>query len=168
LEIGDPDDLEVVVDLLTTEAVSVQKGAEASIDRWGGPASLRAVVREKEPSAFTTHSALGVEEQRVWVVLDLVDPPEARRGLSDGYRVEAHIRTLHRERALVVPASALFRDGSGFACFVAADGVAQKRTVTVGVRTPDWAEITAGVTAGSHVILYPSDQVRDGVRVAER
>jgi HlyD family secretion protein len=163
LEVGDPRDLEVVVDVLSTEAVGVVPSALAEIERWGGTYSLSARVRMKEPSAFTTRSALGVEEQRVPVVLDLLDPPERRTGLSDGYRVEAHIRTESAEAALVMPASAVFRDGEKSAAFALVAGHARKVEVTLGLRTPDWVEVKRGVREGETVVLYPSDQVREGV-----
>src|SRR5262249_10313375 len=126
LEIGDPSALEIVVDVLTTDAVKIQAGALARIERWGGDAPLEARVRAKEPSAFTTRSALGVEEQRVPVLLDLVGDKQQWAELSDGYRVEARIRTALIENALVVPSSATFRDGTEWAAFRVRGGRAEK------------------------------------------
>lgn len=166
LEIGDPGALEIVVDVLTTDAVDIQKGAPAAITRWGGDEVLHAVVREKEPSAFTTHSALGVEEQRVSVLLDFVEPADKLTALSDNYRIEAHIQTAKRDATLVVPASALFRAAGGFACFVVRDERAVQVEVAVGLRTPELAEVKKGLRTNDVVVLYPSDQVADGVRVA--
>lgn len=165
LELGDPQKLEIVVDVLTTEAVKILPGAEARIERWGGEYALTARVREKHPSAFTTRSALGVEEQRVPVLLDLMDPPERWAQLSDGYRVEARIRTALIEGAVVAPASATFRDGDSWAAFTMRDGKAHKVEVELGARTPDWVEVKAGLKPGDRVILYPSDQVTEGVEI---
>jgi HlyD family secretion protein len=165
IEIGDPGKLEVVVDVLSTEAVKIQAGAAARIERWGGDHPLEARVRRKEPSAFTTRSALGVEEQRVPVVLDLEGSPADWSALSDGYRVEARIRTALIPNALVAPASATFRDGANWALFQVREGKAEKAALELGARTPDWVEIKGGVGEQSSVILYPSDQVGDGVDV---
>jgi HlyD family secretion protein len=165
LEIGDPSTLEIVVDVLSMDAVRIEPGAPARIERWGGEQPLNARVRAKRPSAFTTRSALGVEEQRVPVVLDLVDPRERWQALGDNYRVEARIRVSYLEQALVVPANALFRDGDGFGTFVVRAQRATKVKVQIGARTPDWAEVKSGLAAGDTVVLYPSDQVGDGVKV---
>jgi HlyD family secretion protein len=165
LELGDPHQLEIVVDVLTTEAVRILPGAEARVERWGGPVALNARVRRKEPSAFTTRSALGVEEQRVPVLLDLTDPKEAWAELSDGYRVEARIRTELIENALVAPASAVFREGDTWAAFTVREGKARKVTLELGARTPEYVEVRRGLSATDPVILYPSDQVADGVDV---
>jgi HlyD family secretion protein len=165
LELGDLRALEVVVDVLSADAVAITPGASARIERWGGTGTLNARVRAKEPSAFTTRSALGVEEQRVPVLLDLTDPIERWRNLGDGYRVEARILTARIEDAVVVPASALFRDAEGFAAFVLRDARAHKTAVAVGARTPDWVEVKGGLSAGDTVVIYPSDQVTDGVKL---
>lgn len=166
IELGDLQALEIVVDVLSTDAVRIPLGAEARIERWGGDAPLAARVRRKEPSAFTTRSALGVEEQRVPVVLELTDPAERFRTLGDGYRVEAHILVAKLEGANVVPASALFRDGSDFVTFAVRAEKAHKVPVQTGARTPDWVEVKGGLTAGDEVVLYPSDRVAEGVALS--
>jgi HlyD family secretion protein len=165
LEIGDPHALEVVVDVLTTDAVKISVGASARIERWGGDYPLAARVQRKEPSAFTTRSALGVEEQRVPVVLDIVEDPKRWTALGDGYRVESRIRIAHLENAVVVPASALFRQDGAWIAFAVKDRTAAKLSVEIGVRNADWAEVKKGLAEGDTVVLYPSDQVIDGVRV---
>jgi HlyD family secretion protein len=166
LEIGDPATLEIVVDVLSMDAVRVERGAEVSIERWGGDQPLRGRVRSKQPAAFTTRSALGVEEQRVPVVIDFVDARERWQALGDGYRVEARIRVAHLPDTLVIPANALFRDEGGFSAFAVQAGHAKKRKVEVGARTPDWVQVKQGFGEGERVVLYPSDQVLDGVQVA--
>lgn len=168
LEVGDPRALEVVVDVLSTDAVRIEVGAEARIERWGGGTPLPARVRRKEPSAFTTRSALGVEEQRVPVILDLVAPPEQWSALGDGYRVEAHILLERIEQAVAAPASALFRDGDDFVAFVVRGEKAVRTKVVTGTRNPDWVQVKEGLRAGDEVVLYPSDQVTDGVELAPR
>jgi HlyD family secretion protein len=164
LELGDPSRLEIVADLLSAAAVGVRPGAPVRIEEWGG-ATLRGRVRLVEPSAFTKVSALGVEEQRVNVVSDFVDPP---RTLGDRYRVEIRIVVWEGDSVLTVPASALFRQGEGWSLFVVERGRARQREVVVGHRTPFDAEIVRGVAEGESVIRYPSDRVADGVRVAQR
>jgi HlyD family secretion protein len=166
LEVGDPRALEVVVDVLSTDAVRIEVGAVARIERWGGDYPLAARVRSKQPSAFTTRSALGVEEQRVPVLLDIVEDPARWASLGDGYRVEARIRVANLEGAVVSPASALFRDQGTWNTFAVRRGAAQKVQVEAGARTPDWVEIKKGLTAGDEVVLYPSDQVANGVKLA--
>ena len=166
IEIGDPSALEIVVDVLTTDAVQIQPGAEAHVERWGGEGTLTARVRKKEPSAFTTRSALGVEEQRVPVVLDLVDPQNKWAQLGDGYRVETRIRTALVPDALVTPGGATFRDGNGWAVFKIEGEHAKKVKIEPGKRTPDLVEVKSGLRQGDKVILYPNDQVRDHVKVA--
>lgn len=165
MEIGDPSALEIVVDVLSTDAVRIPIGAPARIVRWGGDRPIAARVRRKEPTAFTTRSALGVEEQRVPVLLDLTEPREQWLSLGDGYRVEAHIQIAKIEDAVVVPASALFREDDGFVAFAVRDGVARKTKVQTGARTPDWVEVKGGLKAGDEVVLYPSDKVVDGVEL---
>ncbi|MDB4977357.1 MAG: efflux transporter, family, subunit [Myxococcaceae bacterium] len=166
VELGDARALEVVVDVLSSDAVRIEVGAEARIERWGGDRPLAARVRKKEPSAFTTRSALGVEEQRVPVLLDIVEDPSHWSSLGDGYRLEAHIRVAKIEAAVVAPASALFREEGAWSAFAVHAGQAKKTSVEVGARTPDWVEIKRGLGAGVQVVLYPSDQVVDGVKLA--
>lgn len=168
LEIGDPSVLEVVVDVLTTDAVRISEGAVARIERWGGDGVLEARVRGKEPSAFTTRSALGVEEQRVPVLLDLVTEPSKWQQLGDGYRVETSIVIARVENAIAVPASAVFREGTGWSAFSVEQGKAHKREVTLGARTPDWIQVSQGLKQDTRVILYPSDRVTDGNEVVSR
>jgi len=165
LEIGDPAKLEIVADLLSAEAVKVKPGAPMLIEEWGGGEALHARLRVVEPSAFTKISALGVEEQRVNVIGDFVDPPGA---LGDRYRVEIRIVVWERDSVLTVPASALFRRGEAWSVFVVEGSRARQRDVVVGQRTPDAAEIVSGITEGERVIPYPSDRVADGVKVAQR
>jgi HlyD family secretion protein len=165
LEVGDPSTLEIVVDVLSTDAVRIPLDALVRIERWGGDYPLKAQVRRKQPSAFTTRSALGVEEQRVPVLLDLREDPERYRALGDGYRVETRIRVAQISGTVVAPASALFREDGAWAAFYVKTAEARKAKVSVGARTPDWVEVKGGLTPGQEVVLYPSDQVRDGVQL---
>lgn len=165
VELGDPTELEVVVDVLTEDAVRIPPRAKVTLDRWGGPWPLAAHVRVVEPSAFTRLSALGVEEQRVSVVIDFDEPLERRAELGDGYRVEAHIVTWEKDGVIVVPSSAVFREREGWATFVATEGRARLRMVGIGHRSTSDVEITSGLSAGDQVVIHPSDKVEDGVRV---
>jgi len=162
LEIGDPSDLEIVVDVLSADAVKVRPGDEMRLVAWGGDEPLRARVRRVEPSGFTKLSALGVEEQRVNVIADFVDPPGA---LGDGYRLEARIVVWHGDDVLRAPASAIFRRGGRWHVFADADGRAQLRPVEIGHRGPDEVEIRSGLEAGDRLVLHPTDRVEDGVRI---
>ncbi len=162
LEIGDPSDLEIVVDVLSADAVKIRPGDEMRLVAWGGDEPLRARVRRVEPSGFTKLSALGVEEQRVNVIADFVDPPGA---LGDGYRLEARIVVWHGDDVLRAPASAIFRRGGRWHVFAAADGRAQLRPVEIGHRGPDEVEIRSGLEAGDRLVLHPTDRVEDGVRI---
>jgi HlyD family secretion protein len=166
IELGDPRALEVTVDVLSTDAVRIEPGAPTRIERWGGDYPLNARVRTKQPSAFTTRSALGVEEQRVPVVLEIVDAPEKWKALGDNYRVEAHIQVASLPSAVVAPASALFRDEGAWQAFTIRAQKAAKVKVETGARTPDWVEIRSGLDDGAQVVLFPSDQVTDGVDLA--
>ena len=168
LEIGDPASLEVVVEVLTTEAVAIEVGDPVELVRWGGGESLHGRVRVKEPSAFTTRSALGVEEQRVRVVIELQDPPEQRAGLADGYRVEARIEVDAVDDVLLLPSSALFRDGEGWAVYTVRAGVAHEVAVELGLENADHAEVRSGLREGDVVIVHPGDTIREGVLVAPR
>lgn len=167
LQIGDPHDLEIVAELLSSDAVRVAKGAEAYIENWGG-ATLKATVKRIEPAGFEKVSALGIEEQRVNTVLDFIDPQETRRQLGHDYRVFVRIVTWSSESVLQVPISALFRQGSDWAVFAVVDGEAHLEIVQVGHRNSGFAEVKSGLEAGAQVILHPSDRIVDGVRVTER
>ncbi|TWT87690.1 putative efflux system component YknX [Pseudobythopirellula maris] len=168
LELGDPTDLEVEIDVLSSDAVKVSPGDRVLLEHWGGDAPLIGRVRLVEPAGFTKISTLGVEEQRVYVIVDLDAPPAERKALGDGFRVEARIVIDEVEDALVIPASALFRTGEGLAVFVDAEGVAEQRTVEVGRHNSLEAEVTAGLSEGESVVVHPSDQVEDGVAIRER
>jgi HlyD family secretion protein len=168
LHIGDPARLEIVSDLLSTDAVRVVAGARVLVDEWGGDGALEARVRRVEPSGFTKVSALGVEEQRVNVICDFVDPRRAWAALGDAYRVEVRIVLWESGNVLVVPTSALFRDGEAWAVYVVRDGRAHSTPVTLGQRTAQAAEVRDGLAEGDAVVLYPGDALADGVRVARR
>lgn len=163
--LGDPNKLEIVVDVLSTDAVKVKPGAIVLLDDWGEEASLRARVRTVEYSAFTKVSALGIEEQRVNIVADFVDPPGR---LGDGYRVEARIIIWESKDALKVPSSALFRHGEGWSVFVIEEGRARRREVETGHRSQFEVEILRGVEEGEQIILHPPNQITDGAAVEVR
>lgn len=165
IELGDPAGLEIVSDLLSTDAVKVKPGARAVVEQWGGDRPLDARVRRVEPSGFTKVSALGVEEQRVNVVLDFADRAAAVAALGDAYRVEVAIVVWERDDVLKVPTGALFRRGDRWAVFVVAAGRARERVVAVGQRTPREAEVLEGLTAADQVVLHPGDTLTDGARV---
>lgn len=168
LELGDPEQLEIVVDVLTTEAVGIKSGAPAQIEQWGGGQHVQAVVRHIEPAAFTRVSSLGVEEQRVNVILDIVEAPEVWRTIGDGFRIEARIVTWEGEDVLQVDASAVFRSPQGWAVYRIEDGRARLTLVEPGARTDREVQVLSGLDAGDAVILYPGDTVKDGVRVEAR
>ncbi len=165
VEMGDPRRLEVVVEVLSRDAVQISPGGRVLYERWGGEQDLEGRVRTVEPTGFTKVSALGVEEQRVLVVSDIDSPPEAWQRLGDGYRVEARFVVWERDAVLTVPASALFRDDDGWAVFVVEEDRARLRAVDRGADSGLRTEILDGLTAGNEVILHPPDGIRDGVRV---
>jgi HlyD family secretion protein len=165
LEIGDPADLEIAVDVLTTEAAAIRPGARVTIEHWGGPEALEGRVRLVEPGAFTKVSALGVEEQRVWVVIDLVSPHDRWATLGDGYRVDAAIVTEEIDDALLAPQSALFRQDGGWAVFVVRGGVAHERRVEVAHRSARVATVGAGLAPGDQVVVFPPSSLTDGATV---
>ena len=165
LEVADTRSLEAVVDLLSQEAVAVRPGMPARVELGQGLAPFAARVRLVEPAAFTKVSALGVEEQRVNVVLDFVDAPEKVQTLGDGFRVEAHIVTFRADEALKAPVAALFRDGDGWALFVVEGVRAKKRTVKLERRNGVEAMIGEGLQPGEQVVVYPSDALREGAKV---
>jgi HlyD family secretion protein len=168
LEIGDPEQIEIVSDLLSTDAVRVKPGSRALIEQWGGDHPLHARVRRIEPSGFTKISALGVEEQRVNVILDFENAADASRRLGDAYRVEVRIVTWESADALKVPTSALFREGEQWAVYVVDGDRARRTIVEVDHQTGQEAEITGGLTDGARVILHPGDTLTDGARIQER
>lgn len=168
VEIGDPQQMEIVTDLLSTDAVRVKPGARATVEQWGGDMALDAIVRRIEPAGFTKVSALGVEEQRVNVVLDFVDDSGECAQLGDGYRVEARIVLWEAPRVLKVPTNALFREGTRWAVYVVSGGRARRTFVEIGHQTGQEAEVLDGVSEGMTIIVHPGDLVRDGGRVAVR
>ncbi|HEY8258766.1 MAG TPA: HlyD family efflux transporter periplasmic adaptor subunit [Gemmatimonadales bacterium] len=162
LEVGDPSDLEIVVDLLSTDAVKASAGQRMLVTGWGGDSALEGRVRLVEPAGFTKVSALGVEEQRVNVIGDFITVP-AR--LGDRFRLDVRLVLWEGDSVLKVPASALFRRGDQWAVFVAQDGRARERKVTVGHESSTESEVTTGIARGEMVIRHPTDRVRGGTRV---
>ncbi|MAM61482.1 HlyD family efflux transporter periplasmic adaptor subunit [Maritimibacter sp. UBA3975] len=167
VSIGPTDDLEIVVELLSTDAVRLATGVPAHIERWGGDGALEARVREIEPAAFTKVSALGIEEQRVRVVLDFAQDTEVPP-LGHNFRVYARIVEWSADNALQVPISALFREGDDWAVFTVEEGAARLTPVEIGRRNADVAELRSGLEAGDTVITHPSDRVSDGTLVEAR
>jgi HlyD family secretion protein len=167
VEIGDPRSLEIVSDLLSTDAVRVPRGAPVIIDQWGGAQPLAGRVRRVEPSGFMKVSALGVEEQRVNVIVDFADEIEPS-SLGDGYRVEVRIITWREPSVLKVPVGALFRRGPDWAVFRADSGRAREQRIQIGQRNDREAQVLEGMTEGQTVILHPPDTLADGARVTVR
>ncbi len=169
IDIGDPSNLEIVVELLSADAVRVKEGAQATITAWGGR-DLAAKVKRVEPAGFTKVSALGIEEQRVRVLLDLHGAPseDAIKRLGHGYRVYVRITVNELSDALLVPLAALFRHKESWSVYVDKDGIAQLRRIEIGFRDALRAELKSGLAQGERIILHPSDRVTDGVRVTER
>ena len=168
LEIGDPNSLEIVADLLSTDAVRVTPGDTVRVEQWGGDTPIDARVRRVEPSGFMKVSALGVEEQRVNVIVDFIDPPAAARQLGDGFRVEVRVVTWRDPAALKVPTGSLFRRGETWAVFLVENGRARLQTVELGQRNDREGQILKGVSEGQTVILHPPDTLSDHVRVRVR
>ncbi len=169
LELGDPTDLEMVIEVLSTDAVRIAPGNRVIIDRWGGDEPLSGRVRLVEPSAFLKLSALGVEEQRVNVIADFTDPLEKRKTLGDAYRIDARIVVWEMNDVITVPAGALFRSPSGeWAVFAVRNGRAKLTPLEIGHSNGLEAEVLSGLSPGDKVVLHPSDRVREGVRVAGR
>jgi len=168
LEIGDPRDLEIVTDVLSTEAVEIHPGADVAIEHWGGPGVLSGRVRRIEPAAFTKVSTLGVEEQRVNVLIDVLSPQEQWAGMGDGYQVDTRITVLTEDDIEIIPAGALFRRGNDWSVYVVDDGRAQPRTIDLVRRSGRSAAVRKGLAQGERVIVYPSDQISPGLRVSLR
>jgi HlyD family secretion protein len=168
LEIGDLAQIEVVADLLSTDAVRVAPGNKVLIEQWGGGHTLEGRVRLVEPSGFTKISALGVEEQRVNVVIDFADPVAAAKELGDAYRVEARIVVWEQGDVLTVPVGSLFRRGDDWAVFVVEDNAVRTQVVTLGQRNATDGQVLEGLDEGDRIVIHPPDTLRDGLRVAER
>ncbi len=162
LTLGDLNKLEVVIELLSTEATQVKPGMPVILDGWGGNQPLKARVQRVEPYAFTKVSALGIEEKRTNVVADFVEAPQA---LGDGYRVNAHIVVWSADAVTKVPASALFRCAETWCAFVVENGRAKRRVVTIGHRNAQEAEVLEGLAPGEAVIHHPANQIDESVRV---
>ena len=167
LEIGDPVDLEIVADLLSTDAVQIKPGSPVRIDGWGGP-PIQGRVTRVDPAGFLKVSALGIEEQRVRVTIDLADSQETWSRLGHDYRVIVHVTVWQMDDVLTVPLGALFRKGDEWAVFTLQDGRAHATTVQVGHRNARVAEVLAGLSKGDQIVLHPSDRIADGVRITQR
>ncbi len=165
LELGDLRAIEAVVDVLSSDAAQLAVGAPAAITAWGGEGALAGRVRAIEPSAFTRISALGIEEQRVNVIVAIDAPPPA---LGDGFRIEARIAIWRSDDVLVIPASAMFRDRDRWSVYVVRDGRARLSHIEIGHRGASDVEVVGGITAGTVVVAYPGDRIADGVRVTPR
>lgn len=168
VSVGDPSELEIVADLLSSDAVRISPGTRALVERWGGDGVLEAEVTRIEPAARTQVSALGIEEQRVDVVFDILSPEAARPGLGHGFAVFMRVIEWETEAALQVPLGALFRRGDGWAVFVVENGIVREQPVVLGRRGDRMAEILEGVSEGDAIITHPSDVVAEGVSVIDR
>ncbi len=168
LEIGDPGDLEIVVDLLSSDAVKVREGAAVMIEEWGGGTTLAGTVRRIEPYGFTKISALGIEEQRVNAIIDFAEPRQKWSSLGHGYRVETRIVVWQGENVLKLPLSALFRDGEDWAVFALVGGKAKRKRLGIGRSNASEAELREGLAEGDKVVLHPSDRIVEGVELVAR
>lgn len=168
LEVGDKSDIEIEAEILSRDAVAIKPGAAVSIEQWGGEKPLEGRVRLVEPAAFTKISALGVEEQRVIVLCDLLNPPAEAGNLGDRYRVEVRVAVWHGDDLLLAPAGALFREGSDWMTFVLEGGKAIKRKLQMGRSDGRMTEVISGLAAGAEVLLHPPDTVKDGSEVRKR
>ena len=168
VEIGDPADLEIVADLLSSDAVKVEAGQRVMIENWGGDHQLEGVVERVEPFGFTKVSALGIEEQRVNIIIDFTSPREEWSRIAHGFQVDVRIVLWEGDNIVKVPLTALFRDDSHWAVFVDDNGAASKRSVRLGKRTGLEAEILEGLSAGDRIIVHPSDKIAQGVAVESR
>jgi len=167
IEIGDPQDLEVVADLLSTDAVQIKVGAAVRIDGWGGSPIMGRVVRV-DPAGFLKVSALGIEEQRVRTTIDFSGPPEEWSRLGHDYRVIVHVTVWGADDVLQVPGAALFRQGNQWAVYAVKNGRARVAEVAIGHRSSRTAEIVSGLSVGDTVILHPSDRIKNESRVSQR
>ena len=168
LQIGDPGELEIRIDVLSQDAVKIRPGQRVIIDHWGGEDPLEGNVRLVEPSAYTKVSALGVDEQRVDVIADFAPEQAVGDALGDGYRIEARIVVWEGDDTLQIPAGALFRQGDQWAAFRADGDRAQLVTVALGQRNGEGAEVRSGLAEGDEVILHPGDRIVDGTLIKPR
>jgi HlyD family secretion protein len=168
LELGDAQDMEIEVDVLSSDAARIRPGARMFLEHWGGEKPLEARVRLVEPSGFTKISSLGVEEQRVNVIADFVSPLTDREGLGDAYRVEARIVVWEKREAMLVPAGCLFRRGQEWAVYVVGNGRAHLTTVQVGRTNGVVTEVHSGLAPAAQIILHPGDKVNEGTWVQRR
>jgi len=168
IDIGDVKNLEVRVEVLSSDAVKIKKGTPVLFRRWGREEQLTGVVRLIEPAGFTKISSLGVEEQRVLIIVDITSPPEKWNVLGDGFRMETHFIIWEGEDILQVPASALFRSGAGWAVFIEEKGKARKRIVEIGQKNGLAAEILSGLKEQEKVVAYPEDSINDGTKIRAR
>lgn len=168
LEIGDPTDLEIEAEILSRDAVTIKPGALVTVEQWGGDEPAKARVRRVEPAAFTKVSALGVEEQRVLVLSDFTEQTPALKALGDRYRVEVRVAVWHSDDSLLVPAGALFREGSEWKTFVFDAGSARAVVVKAGRTDGKFTQVLAGLKKGDEVLMHPPDTVRDGTSVVKR
>jgi HlyD family secretion protein len=168
LEMGDPADLEIVVEFLSTDAVQIHEGDSAQITAWGGNQPLRGRVRRIEPYGFIKVSALGVEEQRVNVIIDLLDEPAQWAALGHGYRVEAAVTIWRQDDIVQLPVAALFRSEGQWAVYRVEEGRATLTPVEVGQENGRMAQILSGLEAGDSIVMYPGPQIRDGIAVKRR
>jgi len=168
VEIGDPSQIEIVADLLSTDAVRIPPMAEVLIEQWGGTEPLKGKVRRVEPAGFMKVSALGVEEQRVNVIIDFDDPANAGRKLGDAYRVEVRVVIWREDNVVKTPVGTLFRRGDAWAAFAVEDDRARLKTVMLGQRNATEAQVASGLSEGQTVVLHPPDTLTDGARITQR
>jgi HlyD family secretion protein len=167
IEIGNPLELEIVAELLSTDVVQIPPDALVHIDGWGGP-PVEGRVKRIEPAGFLKVSALGIEEQRVRTIVDFVGPPAAWKQLGHDYRVIVHVVIWNGEDVLTVPVGALFRVGDDWAVFADVRGKARTTLVNIDHRNNRLAEVVSGLSEGTRVVLHPSDRVTDGMRISQR
>lgn len=168
MEFGDPANLEIVVDFLSTDAVRIQPGQRVIIEDWGDEHKLQGIVRRIEPFGFTKVSALGIEEQRVNVIIDITDSPEKWERLGHGYQLDARVVLWENDDVLKIPLTALFREGNTWSVFVERSGRAKVQNVEIGQQNGLEAQIKEGLSEGSQIILHPSNRIVDGVQIRHR
>ena len=168
LRIGDPAELEIVADLLSSDAVRLQPGAVATVERWGGPSTLSAALASIAPAAATKVSALGIDEQRLDAIFDITTPPAERAGLGDGFAVFLRITEWRTEDALQVPLSALFKRNGDWAVFTATGGIATEQIIRTGRQNAQFAEVLEGLEVDDTVVTHPNDQLQSGGQIVDR